>query len=112
MGIKEKVVAVKNHVVKHKELYLGIAFGVTVSCVVVHYGHRINLANRKPNVTCDIFHQPGKCRIRFTQEAMIGKKIYNLSDTVYDPDTFKDLAEAMIRSANMAIEEMSKEAVS
>ena len=108
MGIKEKVAAVKDHVVKHKELYLGIGLGVTVTGIAVYYGHRIDLINRKPNITCDIFHQPGKNRIRFTQEAFIGKKVHTLSDVVYDPEVFKDLAESMLKSAEAAIAELTE----
>ena len=108
MGIKEKVVAVKEHVERHEELYLGLGLGVAVTGITVYYGHRFNVINRKPNITCDIFHMPGKCRIRYTQQALLGKKVHTLADVVYDPEVFKEMAEAMINSANAAIAELTE----
>lgn len=106
MDIMGTINAVKDHVKKHKEFYLGAGFAlVTVGTVVyiVKVGKTINL---KSDVNFTVYHQPGLCRITAERETLFGKPI-KLVDAIFEPEAFQNLANTMISAATKAVEEVA-----
>lgn len=106
MDIMGTINAVKDHVKKHKEFYLGAGVAlVTVGAVVyvVKVGKTINLTN---DIDFTIYHKPGLCRITADRKTLLGKPI-KLVDAVLKPENFQHMANMMLSAATKAIEEVA-----
>ena len=94
---------VKEHFKKHEEAYLGIAFGSLATIVGLCCVKEVKHLRLGPTFNTNIYHNDTEklCRMVIERSANWGKPI-RVADIIYDADTFKNLAEAMLQAVENA----------